>query len=314
MPYPIERKLVVGVSSSALFDLETEDNIYKTQGVEAYIEYQTANKANLLKPGVAFPFIRRFLNINKIFPEQIPVEVVVLSKNSPETGIRTFNSIKAHNLDISRAAFTSGDSPIRFIPAFNISLFLSTDTEDVELAIKHNFPAGRILPTPMHDDPNDHELRVAFDFDGVLADDESEQIYQESNDLGKFHANEVAKADIPMNPGLLQGFLQKLSFFQKLESKRAKDDPSYKKILRTSIITARSAPSHTRPINTLKSWDISVDDMFFLGGIEKKRIVETIKPHLFLDDQIIHLDTEMVDIPLVHIPFGIANTKKNVKN
>lgn len=312
MPYPIERKLVVGVSSTALFDLEYEDEIFKTEGIEAYKNYQEEKKDETLNKGVAFPFIRRFLNINNIFPEQQPVEVIVLSKNSPETGIRTFNSIKEHNLNISRAAFTSGNPAYEYIPAFNISLFLSTNIADVKQAVDMNYPAGRVLPTMINDDLLDNELRVAFDFDGVLADDESEKIYKETEQLDLFHKHETDYVDTPLNPGLLMDFLQKLSYFQKLEDKKMKVDTSYTKILKTSIITARNAPSHERAINTLKSWDVSVDEMFLLGGIDKKRILEILKPHLFIDDQISHLSMDLKDIPLVHIPFGIANEEKVV--
>lgn len=307
MPFSIDDKLVVGVSSTALFDLSLEDDIFLTQGVEAYKEYQKANRGKILEKGVAFPFIRRFLNINAILPEQQPVEVVILSKNSPETGIRTFNSIREYGLNICRAAFTSGNPVYRYIPAYNISLFLSTNQEDVKAAIQQGYPAGRVLPTSIVDDEADNELRVAFDFDGVLADDESEKVYKETDQLELFYQHEVKNVDIPLNPGLLLDFFRKLSHFQKLEENRMASSPNYKKILKTSIITARSAPSHERAINTLKFWDVAVDEMFFLGGIEKKRILEILKPHLFVDDQITHLSMDLKDVPLVHIPFGIAN-------
>jgi 5'-nucleotidase len=172
---------------------------------------------------------------------------------------------------------------------------------DVRKAIEMNFPAGRILPTSICDDIADKELRVAFDFDGVLADDESERIYKETQQLDLFHQHEVDNVDNPMNPGLL------MEFFQKLEDKKAKLDPDYRKVLKTSIITDRNAPSHERAINSLKEWEIDVDEMFFLCGIEKKRILEILKPHLFVDDQISHLSMDLKDIPLVHIPFGTAN-------
>ena len=309
MPYPIERKLVVGVSSTALFNLEYEDQIYKQEGIDSYKKYQNENKHKILEKGVAYPFIRRFLNINNIFPEQEPVEVVVLSRNSPETGIRTFHSIQEHGLNISRAAFTSGNPAYKYIPAYNISLFLSIDIDDVKNAIEMDFPAGRILPTMIHDDENDNELRVAFDFDGVIADDESEKIFKNTGQLDLFHKNEVEKVETPLNPGLLMNFLKKLAFFQRLEDKKLEKDKDYKKILKTSIITARNAPSHERAINTLKNWDIDIDEMFLMGGVEKKRILEILKPHLFVDDQLSHLSTDLKDIPLVHIPFGIANEK-----
>jgi 5'-nucleotidase len=237
------------------------------------------------------------------------VEVVLLSKNSPETGQRVFNSIREFGLDISRAAFTSGRNPCSYIPAYNVSLFLSTSRDDVNEAISQNFPAGVILKSIVHDDENDAELRVAFDFDGVLVDDSAEKVFQQSQQLDLYFQHETQHKNEPIKPGLLKDFFQKLAFFQKLESKKAESDSSYRKILRTAIVTARNAPAHDRAINTLKSWNVEVDEMFLLGGIEKKRILEILKPHLFIDDQMGHLDKRMEDVTLVHIPFGIMNSE-----
>jgi len=310
MPYPIEKKLVVAVSTNALFNLENEDNIFKLDGLEAFKLYQEQNKSKILERGLAFPFIRRFLNINKEYHQEVPVEVVLLSKNNPEISIRIFNSIRNYDLDITRAAFTSGESPFNYIPAFNVSLFLSTNIEDVMSAITHGFAAGRILNTKITDDLTDNELRVAFDFDGVIADDESEKIYKEHGQLDIFHDYETVNKDKPLNPGPLADFFKKLAFFQKMEEKKKENDSNYKKIVKTSIITARNAPAHERALNTLKSWNVEVDEMYLLGGIEKKRVLEVHKPHIFFDDQISHLDPTLTDIPLVHIPFGITNNKK----
>lgn len=306
MSYPIERKLVVGISSNALFDLSYEDNLFETQGVEAYRKYQLENREKLIDHGLAYPFIRRFLAINDIYTDESPVEVVLLSKNSPETGIRIFKSIQSHDLNISRAVFTSGQSPYKYIPAYNISLFLSTNNSDVSLAMKAGFAAGCILQSDVIDDPTDKELRVAFDFDGVIIDDEAEKVYQNS-DLSKFHQHEEKNVFTPHEPGPLADFFKKLSFFQKLEARKKENDPNYEKILRTGILTARNAPSHERIVTTLEHWGVSVDDMFLTGGVEKKRILEVLKPHLFLDDQKNHLDDSLKNITLVHVPFGVTN-------
>lgn len=307
MAYPIDRKLVVGVSSNALFDLEIEDEIYNQEGIEKFRKYQIDNRNKSLNAGIAMPFIKRFLNINKVYKKELPVEVVLLSKNSPETGIRIFNGIKDHNLDISRAAFTSGSSPFKYIPAYNVSLFLSTNENDVINSINSGFGAGRIIKTNVHVNDDDMELRVAFDFDGVIADDQAEKVFKETGTLQLFHEHEQEHLEETHNPGPLADFFKKLSFFQQLETKKEIEDKNYKKILKTSIVTARNAPSHERAIKTLQDWGVTVDEMFLLGGIEKSRILEVIKPHLFFDDQISHLNPKLENIPLVHIPFGIAN-------
>ncbi len=306
MAYPIERKLVIGVASSALFDLTESHQVYLNQGVDEYRIYQEKNIDDPFPKGVAFPFIRRFLGINKAFPKQLPVEVVLLSRNSPETGLRVFRSIKHYGLDITRAAFMTGQSPHEYVPAFNASLFLSANEEDVQKAIDANYPAGVVLPSKVYDDELDNELCVAFDFDGVIADDEAESVYK-NQDLNAFQAHETEWQAIPHQPGPLADLIKKLSFMQKLEEKRRKEDPEYRKIVRIAIITARSAPTHERVVTTLKSWGVSPDESFFLGGMDKSRILTILKPHMFFDDQRSHLQSPAGDIPMVHIPFGIAN-------
>lgn len=309
MAYPIEKKLVVGISSNALFDLRKEDEIFEKEGLDAYRKCQSEHKTDILETGVAYPFIKRFLRINEIYREEQPVEVVLLSRNSPETGVRIFNSIRQYNLNITRAAFMSGGSAINYIPAFNISLFLATKEMDVKEAIDANLPAGRILQTDVHDDDT-FELRVAFDFDGVIANDEAEKIYKEKG-IREYHQYEKVHSSEELGAGPLADFFTKLSFFQKLETKNRQTDKNYKRILKTAIVTARNAPAHERAINTLNKWGVEVDEMFLLGGIDKSRILEVMKPHLYFDDQMVHLDANAVkNIPLVHIPFGIANEKK----
>lgn len=307
MAYPIDRKLVIAVASSALFDLSESHQIYLNQGVDEYRIHQEKNIDNPFPKGVAFPFIRRFLGINRAFPKQLPVEVVLLSRNSPETGLRVFRSIRHYGLDITRAAFMTGHSPHEYVPAFNASLFLSGNEEDVQKAIDSDYPAGVVLPSRVFDDELDNELCVAFDFDGVIADDEAESVYKMNDDLNAFQEHETEMQAIPHQPGPLADLFKKLSFMQKLEEKRRKEDPAYKKIVRIAIITARSAPTHERVVTTLKSWGVSPDESFFLGGMEKSRILTILKPHMFFDDQRSHLQSPAGDIPMVHIPFGIAN-------
>lgn len=306
MPYPIDKKLVIAVASSALFDLTESDQIFRDKGVDAYRKFQEENIDKDLQKGVAFPFIKRLLRLNDIFPQEKPVEVVLLSRNSPETGLRVFRTIQHYNLDITRAAFFSGESPYKYLPAFNASLFLSAEESDVKAACEQGFAAGKVLKSNIVDD-EDLELRLAFDFDGVVASDEAEQIYQEQG-MDAFHQHETGLAKKPLQPGLLGDLLKKISYFQKLEAKRQAKDPNYKRILKTAIVTARNAPSHERMVNTLKNWGVSVNEAFFLGGIEKARILEIMHPHMFFDDQIGHL-SNLKNIPSVHIPIGVANNK-----
>ena len=310
MAFPIEQKLVIGVASSALFDLSESHQVYLEDGPDAYRGYQERHLDVILGKGVAFPFIRRFLNINKCFPRQSPVEVVLFSRNSPETGLRVMRSIAHYGLDISRAAFMNGKSPYAYLPAFNTSLFLSANEQDVKSAIAVNYPAGLVLPSKIADEDEDLELRVAFDFDGVLADDESETVFKRNNDLDEFHAHETLHVARPHQPGPLADLFQKLAMMQRLEDRAQRRDPGYRKIVRIAIITARNAPSHERVVTTLKSWGVSADETFFLGGMDKARVLSVFKPHIFFDDQLTHLKAAPGGtIPMVHVPFGIANRR-----
>ncbi|MFL6658131.1 MAG: 5'-nucleotidase [Massilia sp.] len=310
MAFQIENKLVIGVASSALFDLTASHQVYQESGPEAYRSYQEQHIDTILGKGVAFPFIRRFLNINKCFPRQTPVEVVLFSRNSPETGLRVMRSIAHYGLDISRAAFMTGKSPYTYLPAFNAALFLSANEEDVKSAIAADYPAGLVLPSKIDDDQDDNELRVAFDFDGVIADDESETIFKRNNDIDEFHAHETKHVDTPHRPGPLADMFQKLALMQRMEERAQRRDPHYKKILRIAIITARNAPSHERVVTTLKSWGVSANETFFLGGMNKARVLSVFKPHIFFDDQLTHLKASPGGtIPMVHVPFGIANKR-----
>lgn len=307
MSFQIDKKMVVGISSNALFDLKKEDDIFIKEGLDAYKQYQVDHKSKILPKGVAFPFIKRLLSINLLYIKEQPIEVVLLSNNSPEIGIRIFNSINYYGLNITRAAFTSGNSIYQYLPAFNLSLFLSTNEGDVNHAISKGYPAGRVIRTEIEDD-DDPELRIAFDFDGVIIDDEAEKIYQKEG-IEQYCRNEIAHVSEPHHPGPLADFFRKIAYFQKMETKKQNRDGRYRKILNIAIITARGAPTHERALNTLKSWGVNVDQMFLLGGIEKKRILEVLKPHIYFDDQKLHLDDSMKNVPLIHIPFGISNKK-----
>lgn len=313
MTYSLEHKLVISVASSALFDLSKSHQVFLHGGIAAYREYQEQHIDAPLTKGVAFPFIRRFLSINQAFPDLLPVEVVLLSRNSPETGLRVFRSIQHYGLDIKRAAFMTGRSPHEYVPAFNASLFLSASEDDVQKAIDAQYPAGVVLPSKVYDDELDHELRIAFDFDGVIADDEAESVYKQHHDLTAFQAYEASHQRIPHQPGPLADLFKKLAWLQTLENERCITDPEYQKIIKTSIITARSAPAHERVVTTLKAWGVSADESFFLGGMEKSRILNVLKPHLFFDDQRSHLHSVAGEIPMVHVPFGVANANDNDK-
>ena len=304
MSYPIEKKLVVAVASSALFDLSDSHKVYMEQGVEEYRKYQEVHLDTTLAKGVAFPFIKKLLNLNRIFGEEQPIEVVLLSRNSPETGLRVFRSIRHYGLDITRAGFFSGRAPYKYLPSYNATLFLSANEEDVRAACNCGFAAGRVLDSKMEEDGGD-ELRIAFDFDGVVANDDAERVFQEEG-IEAFYSKESSNAQTPLQPGLLADLFSKIAALQHLELIRKEKDPAYQRIINTAIVTARNAPAHERLVNTLKNWGVDVDEVFFLGGIDKSRILDIMRPHIFFDDQLGHL-SRLTNTLAVHIPLGITN-------
>ena len=311
MPFPIEEKLVIAVSSSAVFDMIAADRIFREDGEDAYRKFQNDNLDVPFEKGIAFPFIKRILRLNEVYPDVLPIEVIVLSRNDPDSGQLFFRSCKSHGLTITRGAFLDGKDHYPYISAFNAALFLSAIESDVRSSVEARMPAGLVLPTEATDDEADMELRVAFDFDGVVADDEAETVYQESKDLGLFHQSETDKAQVPHNPGPLSDLIRKMAVFQKWEKKRAKTSPDFKPALRIAIVTARDAPANERMVTTLSEWGLEAVEAFFLGGVEKRRVLEVLKPHIFFEDQLTHLATAAAAVPSVHIPFGITNRPRS---
>ncbi len=265
MAYDLTKRLVIGLSSSALFGLTDSDEIFRTKGEEAYREYQRENQNTALATGVAYPFIRRLLKLNELSEDPL-VEVILLSRNDPDTGLRVMNSIEHYGLSITRAVFLQGQSAHKYIPAFDIELFLSANEGDVQQAVDEGFPAGQILDGDIADDIEDTQLRVAFDFDGVIIDDEAESVYKESNQLGDFHSHESSRVNIVHNPGPLKNFIDRLSHIQKIENDYKLRNPNYEPVLRVSIVTARNAPSHKRAINTMREWVFLQTKLFLWGS------------------------------------------------
>lgn len=306
MGHSLENKLVVAVSSRAVFDLSEANAVFECDGIEAYRQHQRERLNEVLPKGVAFPFISRLLRLNARFPEQQPVEVVVLSRNSPETGQRFFQSCRALGLNIQRGAFLSGQDPWPYAAAFGASLFLSAHTDDVRRAIEAGQPAGLVLPGEVGDAADDHELRIAFDFDGVLADDEAEKVYADGK-LPAFQAHEVEHRSLAHEPGPLKALFTKIAGFQRLEQQRSRADSSYRPALRVAIVTARGAPAEQRLVTTLSSWGIDAAELYLMGGVEKNRVLEVLRPHIFFDDQRVHLNAAASVVPSVWIPFGVRN-------
>lgn len=310
------RKLVVAVSSRALFDLEDEHDLFEKKGYEAYRDFQVRHKNDILAPGVAFPFVQRLLKINELFEGSKPFDVITLSRNSPETAQRFFNSCRHYNLPVTSGAFTSGQSTFPYIKAFNVSLFLSANKANVDKAVSAGLPAGLVIPGSIEkgkkvedDDQASLSLRIAFDFDGVIADDESEKEFQREG-INNFHRYEQEKANTPHAPGPLSELFESLSYFQRLDYKtRGAGDPYFNPAIRISVVTARGAPSEERLITTLKALGMSATELFLLDGRPKKPILEAIKPHIFFDDQRRQIET-LSEVPSVLIPFGIHNQEK----
>lgn len=306
MAYELSDRLVVGVASSALFDLDESDAFFREHGELAYRRYQDEHLAKTLPKGVAFPFIERLLQLNDLRPGDPLVEVIVLSRNDADTGLRVMRSIFDYKLDMTRAIFTQGVAPYEYIGALEMSLFLTGNRPDVDSAIAAGFPAGHVLPSQAEYDDGDSTLRIAFDFDGVLADDSSERVYK-TDGLVEYMEHETSRRGEALEPGLLKPLLVDLNRIQSLEEERRLEDALYRPRLRIALVTARSAPAHERAVHSLSEWGVRVNDAFFLGGIEKARVLKVLRPHVFFDDQDIHLTGTADHIAGVHVPYGVAN-------
>ncbi|HEY8363976.1 MAG TPA: 5'-nucleotidase [Haloplasmataceae bacterium] len=301
MPYDLSDFLVVGISSSALFDLTNEQKIFDTQGLDAYIKYQMEHEKDILKPGPGFKLVKNLLRLNELIPNKRFVEVIIMSRNNTNSSLRFFNSIEHYKLDISRAVLTSGTPIAPYAEAFNVNLFLSTNDKDVQDAINGNIAAGLIYNYEYNnnctnnDSDSNTQIKIAFDGDAVLFSDESERIYQKEG-LEAFAKHEKMNALKPLPEGPFAKFLKSIARIQK-------EFPPDKMPIRTALVTARSSPAHERVIRTLQAWDIKIDEVFFLGGVGKAKILKAFNADIYFDDQDAHLKDSKGVVPSARVPY-----------
>ncbi len=302
MAFNLENTLVVGISATALFDLSEADKLFKDEyikhpesAIDIYRKYMFESENIPLEEGIGFPFIKALLNLNRYQKkDEAPlVEVVVMSRNSPDTGVRVLNTIRELNLNITRSAFTAGESSADYLEAFDVDLFLTTNEDDAQKVIDNGVCASAVLSTPPEYkcDIPDEQVRIAFDGDAVLFDESSELVYKEDG-MQAFHDNEEKSQNIPMSEGPFAAFLKKLAKLQERLPMKMEFSP-----VRIAIVTARNAPSDLRVIKTLRHWGVYVDEAFFLGGIEKSKILQSFKAHIFFDDQDVHLKQSSLVVP-----------------
>jgi len=296
MTTEITEKLIIAISSRTLFDLDASNDIFEKKGIKAYAKYQIKHENDILQPGAAFSLVKKLLNLNQYGPY---VEVILLSRNSADTGLRIFNSIQHYKLDITRAVFTSGDTPYPYAGAFESHLYLSTNTDDVRRALCAGFAAAHIYTDKVPNNDTE-QLRIAFDGDAVIFSDESERIYHEHG-LEAFVASERKAAKKPMSAGPLRTFLTAL---YKLQNHFPEHD---KCPIRTALVTARSAPTHERVIRTLRAWNIHIDEALFLGGLSKSEFLQAFRADIFFDDQPLHCEAVSKNIATGHVLHGIKN-------
>jgi len=291
-------KLVIAISSRALFDLDEEHQVYESEGLAAYSQYQIDHEDTPLAKGQAFPLASKLLALNDQLAEPLGVEIVLLSRNSADTGLRIFNSIEHYGLPITRAAFCGGEPPWRYIQAFGCHLFLSSESSDVRKALDNNVAAATLVSRPL-DGPVREDIRFAFDGDAVIFSDEAEQIFK-AEGLQAFTESEVAQRNQPLSGGPFKNFLSALHALQRAF-------PESQSPIRTALVTARSAPAHERVIRTLRAWDIRLDESIFLGGLPKVEFLRAYDADVFFDDQQSHCNLAADHIATGHVPHGVAN-------
>jgi 5'-nucleotidase len=288
-----ESTLVVAISSRALFDLGDSHALFEREGVDAFARYQIAREDELLKPGIAFPLVQKLLRLNRAPPEAPHVEVILLSRNSADTGLRIFNSIEHYGLDIVRAAFTRGEPTLPYVNAFGADLFLSANPESVAQALASDVAAATILPSKTPRKQSD-QLRIAFDGDAVLFGDEAERI-TEAGGIDAFHRNETERVREPLTGGPFRGFLDALHRLQEAF-------PSENAPIRTALVTARSAPAHKRVILTLREWGVRIDEALFLGGRDKGPFLDAFGADIFFDDSTHNVESARQHVATGHVP------------
>ena len=292
-------KLVIGISSRALFDLSQSHKIFEKEGIDAYRAHQIKNENEILDPGEAYNLVTKILKINDLYDSESRIEVILLSRNTADTGLRVFNSIEAHELNITRAVFCGGESPYKYVKAFGVDLFLSSSKDDVKMAIENNVPSARIIPSKAKKKVKDSDLlKIAFDGDSVIFSDESEKVFEEAG-LQAFLDNERKKKSM-LKAGPFKSFLVELN---KLQSELESGDCP----IRTALVTARSAPSHKRVIKTLRKWGVRIDESLFLGGMNKADFLKSFEADIFFDDQQQNITDASDKVTSAHVPFGIKN-------
>jgi 5'-nucleotidase len=301
MPTTLEGQLVVAISSRALFDFEEENQLFEAADDRAYMQLQLERLDLAAKPGVAFSLVNKLLAFNRTgsAPQQQRVEVVILSRNDPVSGMRVFRSAQHYGLLIQRGVFTRGESPWRYLRPLNAHLFLSTNEADVRSALGADVPAARVYPhSARASDAHPNEVRIAFDGDAVLFSDEAERVYRNGG-LDAFQAHERDHSATPLAAGPFKPLL--------LALQRLQHEPAHGMRIRTALVTARSAPAHERAIRTLMDWNIEVDQAMFLGGLAKGEFLREFEPDFFFDDQTGHVDSAAAHVPSGHVAAGITN-------
>lgn len=301
MPASLEGQLVVAISSRALFDFEEENRIFESSDDRAYMQLQLQRLDQPARPGVAFSLVHKLLAFNRPVPERPQVEVVILSRNDPVSGMRVFRSAQHYGLPIQRGVFTRGQSPWRYLTPLAANLFLSTNEADVRSALSAGVPAARVYPhSARASDAHPDEVRIAFDGDAVLFSDEAERVYRERG-LAEFEASEQQAALEPLPGGPFKNFLAALHGIQSCYPQE--DSP-----IRTALVTARGVPAHERVIRTLRRWRIRIDEAIFLGGKPKGPFLRSFGADIFFDDQQGHIDSASAEhVPAGHVPHGVAN-------
>jgi 5'-nucleotidase len=299
MAATLDGKLVVAISSRALFDLEEENQLFNRGDAQAYVRLQLERLEQPALPGVAFSLVQKLLRFNT--PEQQRVEVVILSRNDPVSGLRVFRSAQSQGLVVERGVFTQGREPYRYLRPLQANLFLSANTDDVRAALALGFPAATVATHSARATSNSpHEVRVAFDGDAVLFSDEAERVYQ-SQGLPAFQRHETQHASLPLPDGPFKPLLVALHRLQQAGTEHMR--------LRTALVTARSAPAHERAIQTLMAWNIQVDEAMFLGGLPKGAFLREFEPDFFFDDQMGHIESAARHVPSGHVASGVSNPR-----
>ncbi|XP_078256251.1 cytosolic 5'-nucleotidase 1A-like [Rhinoraja longicauda] len=297
--------ITIAVSSRTLFNMAEERAIYETDGLESYVKFQQEHENEPLKKGLAFALMKALETVNSRLHELYPgtdemFDVVLMTNNHAQVGVRLINSINHYGLSIERFCLTGGTSPISYLKAYHTNLYLSSDPVKVAKALSEGIAAATLCHLDKDAQLSEQQLRVAFDGDSFVSQEPNEKSsknYMLADSLCDYEPKPTPQMQqtgrggaTEPGKGLLVGFLEAIGKIQKkFYAKNQRMDCPIRVYL---IIKKGGSAVGLKALKTIRSWGLDVDEAFILSGLSATVLLNKICPHIYLDEQSLHPSTE----------------------